>query len=381
MPFWAAAELVTTVEAPLDFQVALEDIEAGVGRLVPGELSAYGAPGLRFRPGDVLFGKLRPYLGKHWLADQAGTAGGDIHVYRPNAGMHPGFLAYIVGTKDFVVFATAASKGTKMPRAEWSALREFRVAAFSMDEQASLARFLDRELAEIDAMDAELNHLIQTLQERRLAEIQQKTQQSQQGSWDTAPLGLIFDVIGSGTTPKGENFYTEAEDGVPWVTTSELREGVVVATKQKVTGEAVRTLSALTVHPKGSLAIAMYGATIGRLGILGIAAATNQACCVFSCARGADPKFVYYCLWGQRDDIILEAAGGGQPNINQGLMRRWRIPFPPLDEQKRIAAELDEQTARIDDMIADAQKLKTLLAERRSTLITDVVTGKKEVPA
>ena len=118
MPFWAAATLVSDSETPLDFQVSLEDMVSSTGRLFDGDLSQYSAKGTPFAEGDVLFGKLRPYLAKYWLADRAGTAGGDIHVYRPNAGIEPRYLAYIVGSRNFVRFAEAASKGVKMPRAE-----------------------------------------------------------------------------------------------------------------------------------------------------------------------------------------------------------------------------------------------------------------------
>jgi len=113
--------------------------------------------------------------------------------------------------------------------------------------------------------------------------------------------------------------------------------------------------------------------------VLGVEATTNQACCVFSDPRGMDMRFFYYALWGQRADIIREAVGGGQPNISQGMLRRWKIPQPPLAAQRRIADHLDEVTARIDAMLAKVAQLKTLLLERRAALITDVVTGRKEV--
>lgn len=79
--------------------------------------------------------------------------------------------------------------------------------------------------------------------------------------------------------------------------------------------------------------------------------------------------------------MLAYSVGATMDNLNEVLLGRVQIALPPLDAQRRIIAELDEQTARLDDMIADAQRLKALLAERRSTLITDVVTGRKEVPA
>lgn len=251
-----------------------------------------------------------------------------------------------------------------------------------LESQRIIAQYLDHETYEIDAMLAKLNSLSEALAERKVLVIQNLTQCSDSGvRWTAVPTAHLFSSIGSGTTPKGVHYYAESGSGIPWVTTSELRESVIVETTQDVTEEAVGALSALRVHPRGSVVIAMYGATIGRLAMLGVDAAMNQACCAFSSPRNVDSRFFYYALWGQREELILEANGGGQPNISQGFLRRWRVPCPPLVEQRRIADHLDEVTGRIDAMLATIDELKALLVERRAALITDVVTGRKKVPA
>ena len=283
MPFWVAATLVSDSETPLDFQVSLEDMVSSTGRLFDGDLSQYSAKGTPFAEGDVLFGKLRPYLAKYWLADRAGTAGGDIHVYRPNAGIEPRYLAYIVGSRNFVRFAEAASKGVKMPRAEWMSLREYPVTAHDLEAQRAIADYLDRETGEIDAMIAKMDELAETLEVRRMSAMQRLTQYADDDTrWNVVPTAHLFASIGSGTTPKGPGHYVESGAGVPWVTTSELRESLVTATLQDVTEEAVAAVSSLRIHPRGAVVIAMYGATIGRLGVLGVDATMNQACCAFS---------------------------------------------------------------------------------------------------
>lgn len=380
VPFWSIAELVSASAPPSDFQVSLEDMISETGRLIDGELSQYSADGTPFSVGDVLFGKLRPYLAKYWLADRKGTAGGDIHVYRAAPGIDPRYLTYIVASRNFVRFAEAASKGVKMPRVEWMSLREYPVIKWSLALQSAIADYLDRETGRIDAMLEKLDELISQLEARRLTAIRQETQFKADGvQWDTVPTAHMFESIGSGTTPKGQEFYTSDGSGIPWVTTSELRENVITKTVQNVTAEAVDSISSLRVHPAGAIVIAMYGATIGRLGVLGVDATMNQACCAFAEPRDADPRFFYYALWGQREDIVREAAGGGQPNISQGMLRRWRVPAPPLDEQRRIADHLDVVDCRIGAMLDKAAELKALLVEHRAALITDVVTGRKKV--
>lgn len=256
----------------------------------------------------------------------------------------------------------------------------FRVPYRPPDRQHVIADYLDRETGEIDAMIARMDALVEMLGVRRVSVMRQSTQYTEDGTqWSLVPTAHLFASIGSGTTPKGAGHYVESGAGIPWVTTSELRENLITETLQNVTDEAVTAFSSLRIHPCGSIVIAMYGATIGRLGILGTDATMNQACCAFSSPRDVDPRFFYYSLWGQRDDLVREAAGGGQPNINQRMLRRWRVPHPPIEEQRRIADHLDDVIGKIDAMLAKVAELKSLLIERRAALITDVVTGRKKV--
>lgn len=138
--------------------------------------------------------------------------------------------------------------------------------------------------------------------------------------WTTWKLGHAFRLIGSGTTPPTDR--AEYFDGsIPWVTTAELRETVIESTLRTITQRAVRDFPTLRIYPPGTLLVAMYGATIGRLGILGTSAATNQACCAFAQARSLDPKFLFYWLAAFKAQILELATGGGQPNINQEKLR------------------------------------------------------------
>lgn len=191
--------------------------------------------------------------------------------------------------------------------------------------------------------------------------------------WEIWKVTHGFKRIGSGTTPKSDNpiFY---DGNVPWVTTSELREAIITDTAQKVTEEAVASYSALKIYPKGSLAIAMYGATIGRLGILGVDATFNQACCVFADPTVFDTRFVYYWLWMRRPILISLSNGGGQPNLSQDDLKKLWIPIPGIPEQKNIARFLDFKTAQIDALIAKKKALLDKLAEKRMALISHAVT-------
>lgn len=118
----------------------------------------------------------------------------------------------------------------------------------------------------------------------------------------------------------------------------------------------------------------MYGATIGRLGILGIDATVNQACCVYAKPTVFDIKFFYYWLWMRRPILISLSTGGGQPNLSQDDLKQLRAPIPGIEEQQTIAHFLDHKTAQIDALIAKKQALLEKLAEKRTALISQAVT-------
>lgn len=199
-------------------------------------------------------------------------------------------------------------------------------------------------------------------------------------TWETWKLSHAFERIGSGTTPTSNdaNYYTEA-GGIPWITTAELRENFISSTQYQITKQALDDFSALRIYRSGSLLMAMYGATIGRLGMTEVEATCNQACCVFEASKQFDNRFLFYWLWHRRSDLIALSVGGGQPNLSQKDLREERALCPPLNTQRRIAQFLDEKTARIDEVGTQVLRSIELLSEYRSALITSAVTGKINV--
>ncbi|MBS1910880.1 MAG: restriction endonuclease subunit S [Bacteroidetes bacterium] len=191
--------------------------------------------------------------------------------------------------------------------------------------------------------------------------------------WEEWKARHGFGQIGSGTTPKSDNGLYYGGDTL-WVTTAELRESIIFETANHVTQEAFDEHSALKKYPPGAVVIAMYGATIGRLGILGKEATVNQACCVFALPEKFEPRFFYYWLWMRRPVLISLSSGGGQPNLNQEELKRLRVPIPPKSEQQHIAAFLDWKTGQIDALIAKKRELIEKLKEKRLAVITQAVT-------
>jgi type I restriction enzyme S subunit len=192
--------------------------------------------------------------------------------------------------------------------------------------------------------------------------------------WDVWKLAHAFSEIGSGTTPKSDNpsFYDDGD--IPWLNTGDLNDGALFDCAKRVTPLALSAHSSLKCYANNSLAIAMYGATIGKLAMLRFATTVNQACCVFGQSEQVITVFLFYWFLGFRQQIISLATGGGQPNISQEILRNLRMACPGVEEQTAIAEFLDRETGKIDALIAAQEKLITLLAEKRQATISHAVT-------
>jgi type I restriction enzyme, S subunit len=152
-----------------------------------------------------------------------------------------------------------------------------------------------------------------------------------------------FCDTGSGSTPSRDQSARYYDGGtIPWIKSGELRELLITATQEHVTEEALKETS-IKLVPSNALLLAMYGATVGRLAILGIPATTNQAIChIVPDPNRADVRYLFRAMQSKVSEIIGRAVGGAQPNINQGIVRDLSVPLPPLPEQRRIAAILDQ---------------------------------------
>ena len=157
-------------------------------------------------------------------------------------------------------------------------------------------------------------------------------------SWTWARMGGIGDW-GAGSTPQrtNQNYYG---GNILWLKTGELNNGIVYDTEEKITQKAFQDCS-LRMNKIGDVLIAMYGATIGKLAVVGKELSTNQACC------GCTPYIVFnwylfYFLMASRDTFIKKGEGGAQPNISRVKLVEHLIPLPPLREQKRIVQKIEQ---------------------------------------
>lgn len=179
------------------------------------------------------------------------------------------------------------------------------------------------------------------------------------GEWGAIKLGDYADEITSGGTPSREIKEYFLNGNIRWLKTAELRDKEIYGSEEKITESGLKESSA-KVFPINTVLIAMYGATIGKLGLLKKECATNQACCAFICHKN-DYKYLFYYLLNSREKLISLGAGAGQPNISQGILKSFPIPLPPFPEQCRIAEILsvaDETIERTGALIAKYRQIK-----------------------
>lgn len=146
--------------------------------------------------------------------------------------------------------------------------------------------------------------------------------------------------ISSGGTPKRDNPLFYQNGTIPWVKTGDLKGKYSNYPTEFITEDALKNSSA-KIFPKGTVLLAMYGATIGECSILNFEAATNQACAALLPNEIIDENYLYYFLSSYKPELIKLGVGGAQPNISAGIIKDIQIPLPPLPEQKRIADLLD----------------------------------------
>jgi type I restriction enzyme S subunit len=179
---------------------------------------------------------------------------------------------------------------------------------------------------------------------------------------------------GSGGTPSRRNLdYYGGK--IPWIKTGELGPRHITRTEETISDLGLANSSA-KIFPEGSIAIAMYGATIGKVSILGVPAATNQACAVAAVNLGVcSPEFFYHYLCSQRDEFVKAGKGGAQPNVSQGLIKDWPIPLAPLNEQRRIAAKLDTTLAAVEACRQRLDGVAAILKRFRQAVLTAATSG------
>ena len=267
------------------------------------------------------------------------------------------------------------------------------VAVPIKSEAESIARFLDHETARIDALIEEQQRLIELLKEKHQALISYVVTKgldptvTMKGSgvdwlgevpahWIISPLKFLGELV-TGITPPSQDLdnYSD-EESWPWVRPDDLKDKVSPVHASKFLTdqgwEYCRPVS------PGSTLVCCIG-TIGKLGYLENIASTNQQITAVIPFDNAAPRFLFYILYAAKAELNETATGNVLKILNSERLGNVSVVAPPIIEQVQIAAFLDQETSKLDTLLAEAGAGIKLLGERRSALISAAVTGKIDV--
>ena len=193
------------------------------------------------------------------------------------------------------------------------------------------------------------------------------------------PKGWCWTTLGeigtwqSGATPSRlrKDYYG---GNIPWLKTGDLNDGFITEIPESITNTALQETS-VKLNPKDSVLIAMYGATIGKVGILTYPATTNQACC--ACTEYiVDKLYLFYFLLAYRNAFIAMGGGGAQPNISKEKIITTLMPLPPLQEQKRIVDSIGHWLSLVNSIEENKDNLQDTIKQAKSKILDLAIHGK-----
>ncbi|AFD27798.1 restriction endonuclease subunit S [Deinococcus gobiensis] len=363
------------------------------------EFRYFESPEIALEEDDVLLAKDGSTLGIVNVVThlpRPSTVNSSIAVLRTIKRLMRGdFLRYLLASHLMQTEIEKVKDGMGVPHLFQSDIKKFALLVPPVEDQDAITAFLDHETGRIDELVREQEQLLEDLAEKKHATCFHAVTQGIRAStqltatdhpwvnlspltWRRWKVSRAFGALGSGTTPPTDmGDYYDGE--IDWVNTGDLKDKPIYSVPKRVTSDAVRDYPTLRQYPAGTVVMAMYGATIGKLGLLTAPATVNQACCAFVEGGPVLNRFAFYWLLAMRPFIVALGYGGGQPNISQQTIRNMEIIAPDRAEQLEIAAYLDARLAQIDQLVLEVRANIEDMKLLRSTLITAATTGKIDV--
>lgn len=407
---FAAQNVNEKVEiAPDGKYVALENISSWTGQYLPNAIEQEPSSQTnRFASSDVLFGKLRPYLAKVWLARFEGFASTECLVLRGRQ-LIPEYLRYWCLSEDFIDLVNGSTFGSKMPRADWEFIGNTIAVVPPVARQSAIAAYLDCETAKIDLLIAKKRELIEKLKEQRsalisgtvtrglppeaakAADLNPNPPMKYSGvawlgdvpeHWGISRIKMIAKV-GNGSTPSREEPAYWDEEGFPWLNSSVVNREVVSDSDQYVTERALRECHLPKVAPPAVLVgITGEGRTRGMASTLLIEATINQHLAfVKPFPARVNVNYLRRVFDACYQYLRSESGGGGSTKgaITCEQIAALGVAIPPLAEQDAIVVFLDTALIKLTKTQALVESAIARLSEYRAALITAAVTGQIDI--
>lgn len=375
--------------------IGLENIESQTGKFVKTGIQVDKSENIVVEIGDVLFGKLRPYLRKYWRATFTSTASSEFLVFQSSE-LDMNFLYYAIQSDSFIEEVNTSTYGSKMPRASWEYIKNMRIAfPTSLVEQQKIADFLDKKTAQLDKVKSLLEEQIQKLKDYRASLIYEtvtkgldKTAHMKDSGIDwigQVPEGWgvgkvkYFSQISAGATPDRNNslFWN---GNINWMSSGEVNQGIVKHTSETITDLALKRTSTKLL-PNGTVMLALngQGKTKGTAAVLAIESASNQSLASFIVDNQILNNMYLYYFFVANYYNIRGLKGEDRDGLNLQLVSNIVIPLFEIEEQQKIVDFLDKKTVQIDQLIQIKNQQIENINKQRQTLIYDYVTGKRRV--
>lgn len=315
---------------------------------------------------------------------------------RPLEGTDPGFISYLLPFPLKVINDLTYS--TTVKHLSSLEVRKIRLGAPRYEEQLSIAAFLDRETARIDALMEKKRRLLDLLREQRSTLIYRAVTQgldpkvhmknsgidwpsATPAHWTARRMAYLVTMISGGTPNKENTEYWRGE--IPWVSPKDMKTRVITDSIDHVTGAAVHETGLALVKPPAVL-IVVRGMILAHTFPVSYTTAIvtiNQDMKALRLIRELDPGYFVYFLEGVTDVVLslVEEAGHGTKRLRTDLWRAIKVSLPPLEEQRKISAFLDSELARYDKLAERVAAAIDRLEELRTALISAAVTGKIDV--
>lgn len=375
----------------------LEDIEQATGRILNrrNTLEVVSAVTL-FKKGDVLFGKLRPYLEKYYEAEFDGKCTGEILAFKPER-VHGRFLRYCIGSPWFIERCNMLAYGAKMPRVNWpTQLAQFNIPLPPPPEQERIAAYLDASCAAIDAAVAAKRKQIETLAAIEDSLIHAAVTQGLNPSAAMRPTGLDWNAQAPAhwhvrqikrmcTLVRGQFTHRPRNDPAlydgpyPFIQTGDITAARKYIRSYSQTLNEMG-LSVSKMFPKGTLVMSI-AANIGDVAILDFEACFPDSMIGMIPNPGTDLHYLYYLMRAMKPIMLRSAVLSTQLNLNYVRIGVNFAAFPPVGEQRTIAKHLEAKEAEIALIRATLQRQIDTLTAYRKSLIHECVTGQRRISA
>jgi type I restriction enzyme S subunit len=382
--------------------VALEHVVSGRGSLqevveLPRRRPTAGL--VAVSPGDVLFGKLRPYLAKTFRVSEPMFASTELMALRPTPNVDSRWLHYLVMSDQILGWAVATSDGSKMPRTNWSALGEYRTSVPEPSLQREIADFLDSETARIDALIAKKRQMIDILEERRTRVLEELFADAglilpmtvdpaaldsvaRPADWRIIRLSHVLRQLTNGYVGPTRDILQPS--GVPYIQSLHIKRGRIDFDRRPyyVSPEWHAARPRIALRPN-DVVIVQTG-DVGQVAL--VPGSIGEASCHALLIARVKQDVIsgpYLAAYLQSylgyHSLLRMATGALHPHLESSI-KEVRIIVPPTEVQVKLVWEIERRQALLDQTTDRLGQQIKLLVEHRQALITAAVTGQLEIP-